>query len=67
MVMVNGADAADFAPSVACAVKVKIPGMEGVPEIVPLDPFSESPGGSAPPVMAHVYAGAPPVAVRVWL
>lgn len=54
MVMVNTAEAVDLSPSVACAVKVKVPAVEGVLEMIPEFPSRESPAGRAPPVIAHV-------------
>jgi hypothetical protein len=48
------------APSVTVAVKLKAPGVVGVPEINP-SADSESPAGAEPD---HRYGGVPPEAVR---
>ncbi len=50
--------------SVACAVKVRVPGVVGVPVMVPPG-LSVSPAGSDPPVIAQVQGEMPPVACRV--
>ena len=47
--------------SVTVSVNPNVPLPVGVPEIVPCDAWSESPGGSDP-AKDHVYGGLPPVA-----
>jgi len=44
-------------------VKLLVPAVEGVPEMMPL--FRLSPGGSDPAVIDHVYGGVPPEAESV--
>ena len=46
------------------AVKVKFPGCEVVPEIVPLTRSNAKPCGSVPPETCQLYGPTPPVAVR---
>ena len=53
------------AESVHCNVKLDVPTAEGVPEITPVDAFSESPAGKLPFVTSQVVAPTAPVAVRV--
>jgi hypothetical protein len=52
MVMLSGLDAVTPKVSATCNVKVELPAVEGVPEIVAA--FSESPAGNAPAVTDHV-------------
>ena len=47
-------------------MKLLDPATLGVPEITPVDAFSDRPAGSVP-VAAYVYGPVPPVAVTVWL
>jgi hypothetical protein len=51
--------------SVTVKVKVDIPLSVGVPEIVPVVDAKVSPAGRLPEVIDQVYAGVPPLAVRV--
>ena len=51
--------------SVTCAVKLDVPAELGVPDIDPLDEFSEIPAGRLPLAIDQVYGAAPPVAARV--
>jgi hypothetical protein len=53
--------------SVAVILKLKTPGVVGVPEIRPVDGLRVRPFGSAPDEMVKVYGGIPPVAETVWL
>lgn len=54
-------------PSVTVAVKAKVPGPVGVPEITPADE-SDRPGGRLlPPAKVHEYEVRPPLALRVLL
>jgi len=46
-------------------VNGKVPVCTGRPEIPPVAAFNVSPGGRAPPLMAHVYGSVPPVAATV--
>lgn len=39
--------------------------LDGVPLIVPAEPFKESPVGNVPLVIDHVYGAVPPVAAKV--
>ncbi len=50
--------------SFTCTVKAKLLAEDGVPARVP-DAFSESPGGTDPPVTANEYGGVPPEAEMV--
>jgi hypothetical protein len=52
--------------SVAVTVKVEVPRVVGVPEIVP-ELLNESPPGSVPLVTLQVIGGVPPVACSVAL
>ena len=52
------------AESCTCAVKLKLPEAEGVPETAPVE-LSVTPAGSVPAVKDQLYGGAPPVAARV--
>jgi hypothetical protein len=56
-----------LALSVTITVKLKVPAVVGVPEIIPVDVPSVRPFGRAPAVIDQVYGSKPPVAVRVWL
>src|SRR6185312_4675548 len=49
------------AESVTCAPNDTAPGAVGVPETAP-DAASDSPSGSVPEIMDHVYGGKPPCA-----
>lgn len=40
--------------SVTCTIKVYVPAVVGVPEIVPVGGSKASPGGRVPPVLAQV-------------
>src|SRR5579862_532331 len=51
--------------SVTSAVKLLAAATVGVPEIIPVEPASVSPAGSAPPVIDHVNGAVPPVLVSV--
>ena len=53
--------------SVDRTVKLKRPGMVGVPVIAPVAESSTSPGGNAPLVIAKMYGPAPPLAVMLSL
>lgn len=53
-VIVNVAVAFAPAASCACAAKVKLPGVDGVPVIEPVEAPRLSPGASAPDVTLHV-------------
>jgi len=50
----------------ALTVKLDVPAVIGVPDIVPVFTFKPKPAGRLPTVIAHVI-GAVPVAARVWL
>src|SRR6185369_15111786 len=50
--------------SFTCTVKLNVPAVVGVPEMVPLD-AKFSPRGIAPAVAVHVYPPLPPVAASV--
>ena len=52
--------------SVAVTVKVNVPAVVGVPEIMPLL-VSDIPGASSPAVMLKVYGTCPPLAVMLLL
>ena len=43
----------------ACAVNVLVPAVVGVPLIAPVEEFSDSPAGRAPPLIAHVKGAVP--------
>jgi hypothetical protein len=51
--------------SVTVAVKLYVPLVEGVPEMMPVVAARVSPAGRLPEVIDQVYAGVPPVAVMV--
>ena len=51
--------------SVALTVKLEVPAVVGVPEMVPLA-LRFSPAGSEPVDTDQVYGGEPPVAARGW-
>src|SRR5580704_5226394 len=54
------------AESTTCTLKFVVPVAVGVPEIRPVDPFSDKPVGSVvPPVKDHVSGGTAPEAVRL--
>jgi hypothetical protein len=48
------------AESVTTAPKVELPGVVGVPEMIPLP--NDKPSGSAPEIRLQVYGGLPPIA-----
>src|ERR1700677_5242378 len=50
--------------SVTCTVKADLPAAVAVPEIIPVEAFSDSPAGSdpAPGTTDQVYGAVPPVA-----
>jgi hypothetical protein len=58
------ADAGGLSESVTFNVKLEVPAFVGMPSIAPFE--SESPAGNDP-VIAKVYGGVPPVALRIWL
>src|SRR5690242_18353886 len=62
--MPSGFVAVAFELSFTCTVKLNVPAVVGVPEIVPLDP-KFNPAGIAPAVAVHVYPPLPPVAASV--
>jgi len=64
--MVNACEAL-WPPTVTPAVKLNVPGAEGVPLSEPADEFSVIPPGSAPAVIDQVNVPLPPAAVSVWL
>ena len=51
---------------VILTVKLNVPAVVGVPEIMPVDVFKLRPGGRLPLEIAHVI-GVIPVALRFWL
>src|SRR6202453_1953180 len=53
--------------SVTCTVKAELPAAVGVPEITPVEAFSDSPAGSdpAPGTTDQLYGAVPPVAASV--
>jgi hypothetical protein len=54
--------------SAASTVKEYAPGAVGVPEITPVEPARESPGGSEPDVSVQLTVPVPPpVVASVWL
>jgi hypothetical protein len=53
--------------SAACTLKANAPASTGVPEINPVEPASDSPGGNEPDTNDQVYGVVPPVAASVWL
>jgi hypothetical protein len=53
--------------SVTRTVKFEVPAVVGVPEIVPVEPPSDSPAGSEPDTTDQLYGVTPPVAASVWL
>jgi hypothetical protein len=50
--------------SVTVAVKLKVPGVVGVPVIAPLLVLSVSPPGNAPTEIENAYGGVPPAATK---
>ena len=68
IVRVRGMDLVCFGVPESCTWKV-IDELDtdtvGVPEITPVDWFSDSPAGNAPPMMLHDTGGVPPVEARV--
>jgi hypothetical protein len=44
-------------------VKLYVPATSGVPEITPVEAFSDRPGGNDPPLTDHEYGGTPPAAL----
>ena len=67
MATVNGCCAVTPVLSVASMVKEKLPGADGVPEMVPVVEESERPPGSDPADTDHVIAPVPPDDFTVWL
>ena len=65
MLMLNDASAKfdASAASAARTVKVAVTAAAGVPDNVPVAPFSDSPSGSAPETMLHANVPEPPVAL----
>ena len=61
----SGAVADTDALSVTFTVKLAVPAVVGVPEMVPLV-LRLSPAGSEPVDTVHVYGGEPPVAASGW-
>ena len=53
--------------SVACAVKLDMPAVVGVPVIAPVAAFKVRPAGKVPTEIAHVTAGVPPLDCSVAL
>jgi hypothetical protein len=53
-------------PSVTLATKLKVPAVDGVPEIEPVW-TRDKPGGRVPLSMTHVNSGLPPIAANVLL
>ena len=53
-------------PLAACATKLKLPAVVGVPERTPVLAFRVRPVGCVPLEMLHVI-GAVPLAVKLWL
>jgi hypothetical protein len=51
--------------SVTFAVKLNVPAVVGVPEIVPLAAASVRPAGNAPELMLQLYGVVPPLAANV--
>src|SRR5215831_2321643 len=56
--------AALCAPAVTWTVKLVVPFVVGVPEMMPAVEERASPTGSVPLASDHVYGGVPPTAVR---
>ena len=54
-----------FKLSVTCTVKLLTAASGEIPEMIPVDPASERPVGSAPAVIDQVKGAVPPVNVRV--
>ena len=54
-------------PFVATRVTLKLPSMDGVPEIVPVEEANESPAGKAPERLKVVGVVVAPVVVAVML
>ena len=53
--------------SVTWAVKAEVPAEFGVPEMTPVEGFSDNPGGKVLGEIDHTYDNLPPVATSVWL
>ncbi len=53
--------------SVTIAVKLEVPDVVGVPVMAPVPATRESPAGSVPEEIDHVYGVVPPEAVSAWL
>jgi len=51
--------------SVTITVKVKVPWVEGFPEITPVVAFRVRPGGRAPELMENVRGAVPPEVIMV--
>ncbi len=67
MVMLSGLVAVltGMLASLACTVKLEVPAVEGVPEMVPLVALSVRPEGSNPLASDQVYGAVPPLAANV--
>lgn len=50
--------------SVTCAVYEDVPTVVGVPDITPVLALRVRPGGNEPEIIAKVYGGVPPLAIR---
>jgi hypothetical protein len=48
-------------------VNGEVPAELGVPDMIPVELFSDIPAGKVPAVVDHRYGCRPPVAARVWL
>ena len=57
--------AVDATLSVTCTVKVEVPAVGRVPEIVP-EPDKVKPAGKAPEITDQEYGGVPPAAASCW-
>jgi hypothetical protein len=57
--------AAGMFESVTIAVKLNVPAVVGVPEIVPLAAANVKPAGSVPVLTLQLYGAVPPLAVNV--
>jgi hypothetical protein len=68
MVKAKDCDTMALAVSVTLTVKLAVVALVGVPEMTPVDEFSESPVGRDPDVRVHeTYGVVPPLATRVVL
>ena len=64
--MASGRVATAPAPSATCAVKAKLPAVEGVPLMTPAA-LKANPAGSVPDCSDQLSAPSPPMRARVWL